>query len=122
MLMRRADLIQAPTGTLQGWVFSTSDPIGEVEIVSTQSNNGGFTRQFLPRPDVLKVFGFMGQVPIETGFELVLPIDAAGKVAGDLVFRAVDGMQFVLPKRDIRTGPPRPLRVDERNHPGYYCI
>jgi hypothetical protein len=122
MLMRRADLIQAPTGALTGWVFSTSDPIGEVGIVSTQSNNGGFTRQLLPRPDVRKVFGFMGQLPIETGFELVLPIDAAGKVAGDLVFRAVDGMQFVVPKRDIRAGPPRPLSADERDHPGYYCL
>ena len=83
---------------------------------------GSLTRQFLPRPDLPKVFGFMSQVPIETGFDLVLPIDAAGKVADDLVFRAVDGMQFVVPQRDIRAGPPRPISVDDRNHPGYYCI
>jgi hypothetical protein len=51
---------------------------------------------------------------------LVLPIDAAGQVADDLVFRV--GMQFVVPQRDIQAGPPRPITVDDRNHPGYYRI
>jgi hypothetical protein len=34
MLMRRADLIQAPLGILTGWAFSTSHPVGDVGIVS----------------------------------------------------------------------------------------
>jgi hypothetical protein len=58
ILMRRADLIQAPLGTLTGWAFSTSDPIEEVEIVSAQNNNGSLTRaQFAATKDQPRLSG-----------------------------------------------------------------
>jgi hypothetical protein len=106
MANRRSSLTRQKTACIHGWAFCLNDPLHAVEIRSPDGHVVASTESFSARPDVMASYPADEDVPVNTGYSLSAPVDAYGRIKGDLAYQTTNGLEFVVPTAQIQIGSP----------------